>query len=101
MVYQSLNGGVFHRWKCVGLTYSPPVNSSVASFSLLGSQPYFPDMPVTNVPALRNRSATASPAESGLGAFSTPRRKELGTQGQAFSAVGLSSQSVRDATEAA
>lgn len=57
-------------------------------------------MRIRNGPALCNYSAAVSPEESGLGASSTQYSKELGAQGQSFSAVELSTESVCDATQA-
>lgn len=57
-------------------------------------------MHITNGRALCNYSAAVSPEELRLGASSTPCTKELGGQGQSFSTVGLSTESVHDATQA-
>lgn len=98
LFYQSLSGGVFCSQKCVVLTFCPSVNSSMVRFSMLCSQPYFPNMHITNGCALCKYSAAVSPEESGLGASSTLCNEELEGQGQSFSALGLSTESVHDTT---
>ena len=67
---------------------------------MLCSQLYFPSKRITNGRAVCNYSVAVSPEELGLGASSTPCGKELGAQGQSFSAVGLSTENIHDATQA-
>lgn len=43
LFYQSLSG-MFYSQKLVVWPFSPFVNSSMVSFSMLGSQPHFPNM---------------------------------------------------------
>lgn len=74
LLYQSL-GRVFRSQKCVVLT---SVNSSLVDFSTWGIQPYFPNVLITNGPALCSNCAAASPERWGLGASITPWGKELG-----------------------
>lgn len=67
---------------------------------MLCSQPYFPNVRIANGCAPCNSSGAVCPEELGLGASSSPCGKELGAQGQSSNAAGLSTESVRDATQA-
>lgn len=75
--YQSLSGGVLYSKNWVVWPFSPFANSSMVSFSVLGSQTYFPNVHTSNRPALCNYSAVA-PQEPGLGASRLPAVRTWG-----------------------